>query len=248
MGAWKRYEPQALNDEVLIFYGYGGGGGGPYLDAAKGRFPVWDGELYLQFHRGTLTSVARTKANNRQAERALREVEYLSAMAMRAGVDYPGEQMVRLTLLRGPVFPDPEADIGQHSFRFALRLHDGISDPAQVVRAAERFNNPIAVFGDASQGAPSADMSFSFADVDCDNVTLETVKKAEDSDELILRIFEHANRRAKATVRFGLPIGSVHMVNLMEEGAVPIAVENDAVVLKLRLFEIVTLRIKLSLH
>lgn len=608
MGAWKRYEPKALNDEVMICYGYGDGGGGPtramiesgrrmqrgipgapnvkfegigpYLDrlgqrmdANKDRFPVWNGELYLQFHRGTLTSVAQTKANNRHAERALREVEYLCAMAMLDGAHYPSaqidsfwklalinqfhdilpgtsiaevyrdaqadydvlfagiaaetsraaktitgglalfnftgqerqgelvevadgpdaallmgaqnrpvqklthadgrvrfaapcgpvpplgwaaaqmvklgdqqvqsplsvstthlenelmrvvfdaageitsifdkahqrelvepgktanalviyedkpinwsawdidrsfdeqfwpladiaakievvetgpyraalriehvyqkskivqvislqagakqvefdshvdwherqsllkaafpfdlnsselrseilfghvtrmthantswdqaqyeasmhrwvdmseanfgaallndckygydavEQTVRLSLLRGPIFPDPDADIGTHNFRYALMLHNGVSDIAQVVRAAERFNNPIALFGETVPAAPPeeiANKTFSFAEVSCDNVTLETVKKAEDGDDLILRLFEHANIRADTTVRFGLPIASVHMVNLMEDELRPLVVKDNAVELSLRPFEIVTLRI-----
>ena len=51
------------------------------MDLNAKRFPVWNGELYLEYHRGTLTSVAANKANNRRAERRLRELEYLSAMA-----------------------------------------------------------------------------------------------------------------------------------------------------------------------
>jgi alpha-mannosidase len=45
-------------------------------------FPTWNGELYLQYHRGTLTNVAKNKANNRGPNGMLRELEFLSAMAM----------------------------------------------------------------------------------------------------------------------------------------------------------------------
>ncbi|RYE83434.1 MAG: alpha-mannosidase, partial [Hyphomicrobiales bacterium] len=128
MGAWKRYEPKAVNDQVLLCYGYGDGGGGPTramiergmrlergipgaprvklegivpfldrlgkkMDADGMAFPTWNGELYLQYHRGTLTNVAKNKFNNRKSERLLRELEYLSAMAMRAGVPYPAEKL-----------------------------------------------------------------------------------------------------------------------------------------------------------
>ena len=158
------------------------------------------------------------------------------------------EQTVRLTLLRGSIFPDPQADLGEHSFRYALKIHNGIADMAQVVLAAERFNNPIAVVGDTSPSASIAAMAqevFSFATVDVDNVTLETLKKAENDDDLIVRIFEHANVRVKATIHFGLPIESICVVNLMEEGEQLVSMENNTISLNLRPFEIVTLKIKM---
>ena len=43
------------------------------------QLPIWSGELYLERHRGTLTSQARTKRGNRRLERALRDTEYLLA-------------------------------------------------------------------------------------------------------------------------------------------------------------------------
>ncbi|MET1026682.1 MAG: alpha-mannosidase, partial [Dongiaceae bacterium] len=127
MGAWKRYEPKAVNNELVMSYGYGDGGGGPTrgmiergirmqrgipgaprvklegivpfldrlgkrMDAEGSKFPTWNGELYLQYHRGTLTSVAKNKANNRKAERMLRELEFLGAMALaQTGAAYPSD-------------------------------------------------------------------------------------------------------------------------------------------------------------
>lgn len=70
---------------------------GPFLDGVVGdmrqapaKFPTWVGELYLEFHRGTFTSVAEVKANNRRAEAAMRSLEALAVHAMVQGVaDYP---------------------------------------------------------------------------------------------------------------------------------------------------------------
>lgn len=157
------------------------------------------------------------------------------------------EQSVRLTLVRGSTFPDPRADIGEHRLRYALMIHDGIADLAGVHRAAERFNNPVAVIGSLKPAASAvAELgAFSFARVDAENVTLETVKKAEKSDALVLRIFEHANIRADATITFGIPVKSVRTVNLMEEGASkPLKIRDNGVTLSLRPFEIATLMIE----
>ena len=86
---------------------------------------------------------------------------------------------------------------------------------------------------------------FSFAWADVDNITLETVKKAEKSDAVVLRIFEHANIRAEATVTFGIPVKSVRVVNLMEEGdSKPLEIKDNGVTLSLRPFEIATLLIE----
>ena len=67
------------------------------MRAEPERYPVWVGELYAEFHRGTLTSVAKNKRANRLAEIALREVEMLAVMAKRAyGLAYPAEEIRKL--------------------------------------------------------------------------------------------------------------------------------------------------------
>jgi alpha-mannosidase len=106
----------------------------------------------------------------------------------------------------------------------------------------------VVVVGDATRtsvAAPDA-ASFSFATASAPNVTLETVKKAEKSDHLIVRLFEHANQRAETTVTFGVPIKSVALVNLMEEGDEAVPLDGTAVTLSLRPFEIATLKIELA--
>ncbi len=122
-GTWDRYQQKEINNDVLIAYGYGDGGGGPtvemlenarrlskglpgcprvkmgrvgeYLEklAAKvtgeKHLPKWVGELYLEFHRGTYTSMSRNKRYNRKSEFLYQDVEFLSALAMLQGERYP---------------------------------------------------------------------------------------------------------------------------------------------------------------
>jgi len=114
-GTWERYMQKQLNNEVLLPYGYGDGGGGPtaeYLEMRRrtergipgapnakvgfvGEFldrlgkkiennpllPKWRGELYLEFHRGTYTSIAKNKRNNRQSEFLFLDAEFMASMA-----------------------------------------------------------------------------------------------------------------------------------------------------------------------
>jgi alpha-mannosidase len=209
------------------------------------RSEIQFGHVKRATHRNTSWDRARFEASmHRWVD--MSEADFGAALLNDCKYGYDAvEQLVRLTLLRGSTFPDPAADLGEHRLKYALMLHDGLTDLAEAQLAAERFNNPVAVIGDTSRRSDHSDddASFSFAAVDRANVTLETVKKAEASNALVLRAFEHANIRTSATITFGLPVKAVRAVNLMEEGGELLAVTNNAVTLDLRPFEIATLMI-----
>jgi len=151
------------------------------------------------------------------------------------------EQTIGLTLVRGATHPHPLADEGEHRLRYAMRIHAGTSDLETVHHAAEAFNNPLLVHGDMSRPGGA----FSFAASTAGNVALETLKRAEDGKGLILRAFEHANRRAETRITFGLPVKSVRLVNLMEEEPqAPLTLSDNGVTLALKPFEIATLWIE----
>ena len=217
------------------------------LNTSEIRSEIQFGHVKRATHRNTSWDKARFEASmHRWVD--LSEADFGVALLNDSKYAYDClEQSVRLTLVRGSIFPSPDADLGEHHLRYALFVHDGVADLADVHRAAERFNNPVAVIGALAPAASATTElpSFSFASVDQSNVTLETVKKAEKSDALVLRVFEHANIRAEATITFGIPVKSVRIVNLMEEGASePLPLRDNGVTLKLRPFEIATLLIE----
>ncbi|HKM04943.1 MAG TPA: glycoside hydrolase family 38 C-terminal domain-containing protein, partial [Lachnospiraceae bacterium] len=126
MGGWERYQNKEINNDILISYGYGDGGGGPtremletsirmekgikgipkvrqefsrtYFDELQERvgdnkrLPVWEGEFYFEYHRGTYTSMARNKRSNRKAELGLMNLELLSLLA-KDHIDYPTDEL-----------------------------------------------------------------------------------------------------------------------------------------------------------
>ncbi len=134
LGTWLRYQQKEYNNETVLTYGYGDGGGGPtadmlengrrlsyglpgfpktvqscttdYLDKVKKNFdrsaeqlkrsPKWVGELYLEAHRGTYTSITKNKKNNRESEFLLQRAEGLSAIANRLlGKEYAEDVFYR---------------------------------------------------------------------------------------------------------------------------------------------------------
>lgn len=146
--------------------------------------------------------------------------------------------VLRLSLLRAPKDPDPEADMGTHRFRYALYPHAGGPQLGGVIPEAAAFNQPLQVW--ATAAAPATE---SFFHLDNPAVVLDTVKKAEDSDALILRIYESHGSHQSAVLGSALPMDAVTRVNLLEEGDEAVSVESGRVPLTLHPFEIVTLKV-----
>ena len=158
------------------------------------------------------------------------------------GYDAVGNTL-RLTLLRSPKWPDPDADMGHHHFHYALYPHTGTWKDALTVRHGYEYNYPLtAVVTTAHAGSLPA--SHSFASVGPENVVLTAVKKAEDAKGLIFRVYEWAGK--ETTAEFHVPPGATGatVTNLMEtpEGA-PLAVVGDVVKAPIHPYEILTIRV-----
>jgi alpha-mannosidase len=158
------------------------------------------------------------------------------------GYDAVGN-LLRLTLLRSPTWPDPDADRGHHHFHYALYPHAGTWKDAMTIRHGFEYNYPLkAVVTTAHAGSLPAEHSF--ASVSPDNVVLTAMKKAEDSKGLIFRAYEWAGK--DATVEFHVPPGArgATVTNMQEtpEGDA-LAVTGDVVKALIHPFEILTIRV-----
>jgi alpha-mannosidase len=157
------------------------------------------------------------------------------------GYDATGN-VLRLSLLRSPTWPDPEADRGHHEFRYSLYPHSGDWKQALTVRRGYEFNYPLSAFQvEAHEG--DLPPQHSFVGISGDNVVLTALKKA-DSDALVFRFYEWAG--TAGNVRLRLPEGakSASLTNLMEnpEGA-PLSVANNQVTVPVHPYEIVSVRV-----
>jgi alpha-mannosidase len=158
------------------------------------------------------------------------------------GYDAVGN-LLRLSLLRSPKWPDPEADMGHHHFQYALYPHSGTWREAMTVLHGYEYNYPLAAeVATTHSGALPAEHSF--ASVSPDSVVLTAVKKAEDAKGLIFRVYEWAGK--DATVEFHVPPGatSATVTNLQEtpEGS-SLTVSGDVVKAPIHPYEILTLRV-----
>jgi len=153
------------------------------------------------------------------------------------------DNVLRLSLLRSPTWPDPDADRGHHRFTYALYPHGGDWKQALTVRHGYEYNYSLrAAQVEAHSGAMPA--QFAYVTVKPDNVVLTALKKAEDSNSLIFRVYEWAGK--SSDVEFHVPRGATAatVTNLMEkpEGA-PLKLEGDTVTAPIHPFEILTVRI-----
>ena len=119
------------------------------------------------------------------------------------------EGLMSLNLLRSPVYPDPTADRGTHTIKYALYPHQGDHNEADVQAVAYRYNNGLFLTDRAF------DMQSLFASSD-KHVVIETVKKAEDGSGIIVRAYEDSGVARVANLSTTLQ-GSVYETNLIEQ-------------------------------
>jgi alpha-mannosidase len=158
------------------------------------------------------------------------------------GYDALGNTL-RITLLRSPTWPDPDADQGTQRFTYALYPHTGTWKQAETVHRAYELNNPLTaqqVFAHTGTLPPT----HSFASVENKNVTLTAIKKAEDSDALVFRMYEWAG--TPTDVKLHVPPGATYAVesNLMEKPEGPhLALTADTVTVPIKPYEILTIMV-----
>jgi alpha-mannosidase len=161
------------------------------------------------------------------------------------GTNHRCGNVMRLTLLRSPTYPDPEADQGEHHFTYSLLPHAG---GWETCTAAEAYalNDPIMVSRindegrrtDAPLGAPS-----SFVCANVPNIVIETIKRAEDGNGYIVRLYESQRRRGEITVTTAFGLRAVQRANLLEDHQADLPCSDNDISLFVRPYEIITLRL-----
>jgi alpha-mannosidase len=149
---------------------------------------------------------------------------------------------VRLSLVRAPRVPDPEADQGRHAFTYALLPGATVED---AIAEGYALNLPLRV-------APGPALD-ALAGSDDPAVTIESVKLADDgSGDVVVRLYEAHGGRARATLRPGFPVAEATVTDLLErplpgEAGLPLTRDGDGaggVRVELRPFQILTLRLR----
>ena len=146
--------------------------------------------------------------------------------------------VLRLTLLRAPIVPDANADIGKHEFTYAVLVHDGPFAAGDVVRAAYELNAPAEVTAGRAGGANEG-----FLAVSNPNIIVETIKRGESGKGVVVRLYESVGASTRTRLGLKLPVKRAADCDMLENPRRKLRLSGDgSVSLRFRPFEIKTIR------
>lgn len=131
---------------------------------------------------------------------------------------------------------------GDHHYRFSLTTH------RPGWRNGRRFgvsaNTPLAVvFNPSASSKPTLPEEKGFFSLSVDNIALSTIKKCDDDNSAIIRLYEDAGEDISARLRFALPLRGAEMTNIIEEEGIPGQFKLDEVTFGLTHYSIQTMKV-----
>lgn len=160
------------------------------------------------------------------------------------GYDAKGN-VLRLSLLRSPEWPDPHADEGRHEFTYSLYPHGGNWREALTVRQGYELNYPLLTRQTEKHDGDLKD-EFSFLGVEQDNVVVTAMKRAENEDAVILRFYEWAGKESNVKLDLSAGVADASETDLMERPIGKLSLSNGTLSVPTKPYEIKTVRFYLA--
>ena len=158
------------------------------------------------------------------------------------GYDIHNGEM-RITLLKSGIYPNENADKGHHRFVYSFYPHEGGWAEGRTVNAAYALNNPMeAVYSTGHDGSLPA--SASFVGIDNSSIIIDTLKKAENGDGYIVRLYESSNSHSDGTIRFSSAPSYVALCDMLEGNEKQVACDGNDLKVSLRPYEIRTYKVR----
>lgn len=208
------------------------------VHASSARFDIQFGNVERPTHWNTSWDFARLEVAAQKwidMSQADRGVSLLNDCKYGHDVH---ENVMRLTLLRSPKEPDPEADIGEHIFTYSILPHDGDWRDGETVRRAYELNVPMVAWT-SDKASPAR----TILSVDAPNVIIETVKKADREDALIVRMYECAGMDAKVRLSAGFRISKASECDLLERDLASLKHDQSSIAFSMKPFELRTVKL-----
>ena len=151
--------------------------------------------------------------------------------------------VMRLTLLRAPKAPDPTCDMGRHRFTYVVMPHFMPFAHDSVVPAAYALNAPLRA-APLEPGGGEEGLLPPLVSCENRNVVIESVKKAEDSDDRIVRLYECHNTRGRADLAIAGGVSAAWLCDLEENPIAELELSEGLVSFDFKPFEIVTIKLR----
>ena len=226
----------------------------------KATFPLSASNLNATYNWGVGT-IERPNASERQFEVASHQWIDLTDKSgaygatiltdCKNGSDKPNDNTIRLTLVRSPgtdaqYTDQANQDWGHHDIVFGIAGHKGGWREAQTDWQGYRLNAPLTAF-ETTRHSGTLGREFSLLKIDDPHIQAMALKKAEESDEVILRMVEMDGKPAQSVrVTFAGPITAAREVNGQELPAAPATVSNGALVTSFTGYQLRTFALKLG--
>ncbi|KAG8892780.1 Glycoside hydrolase, 38 vacuolar alpha mannosidase, partial [Tulasnella sp. 417] len=214
-------------------------------------------------HRNTTQEAAKFEVcGHRYAD--LSEYGYGVALLTESKYGYATTgNVMRISLLRGPTYPDSEQDQGEHQFSWAVLPHKGHFFESDVVKAAYTFNSPLPIRHTSSNSTDSLLHTPPFIVEGAPSVILDTVKRGDDDDfsssstdkTVVLRLYEAYGGHSRPKIRIAnyLKVSKALITNLLEEEIEEVKLIGSesadggcSIALSLRGFQVVTVKLCLE--
>lgn len=154
------------------------------------------------------------------------------------------DHIMRLTLIKSSIDPDETADRGKHQFTYSLVPHEGDWRVGNIIEEGYNLNNTLEFTSHSRNEQGNLPTSYQFLELDSEHVFVETIKKAEDDDALIIRLYETSQYRNSAvTIKFAQKIHQAMECNLVEENEEIIAHEDNQMTFSVDPYEIKTFKV-----
>ncbi len=154
------------------------------------------------------------------------------------------DSTIQLTLMRsGNSSIEEVNDQGEHIMSYSIVPHKGNYIEGGVVKKAYAFNNPLIVESiDNKSGVLPCE--YSFISVDKENVIVDTVKRAENSENVIVRLYESQNIGQRVNITLDERVKKAYACDMLENREKELKIEDNKINVKLSNFEIMTLMLE----
>ena len=152
------------------------------------------------------------------------------------------EKDMAITLLKSAIYPNPEADKCEHYFTYSLYPHAGDHRVGKCSREGYKINNPM-IAVEVSRQNGMLPSEYSFVNADEENIFIEAIKKAEDDNGLIIRLYDAFGICSKPQISLGFDVKEVYLADMSENIIEPLEITDNKISLNINPFEIVTLKI-----
>lgn len=205
------------------------------------RPSVFSDEVTCDIQMGSIKRSTRTQTKTEWAQYEICAHKWVDVTDSDAGISVlttgkygwrVKDGLMSLNLLRSAVWPDPSADKGVHTIKYALYPHAGDYNQANTQSIAYFYNNPLLITESEVEIAPQAVSSD-------EHIVTETIKPAEDGNGIVLRLYEDSGSERTASLSTAVK-GKAFEADMMEN---PIR-EADLSALEFKPFEIKTIVIK----